>query len=86
MLWACDRGNGSAGCIQGSEFRVPLKDCLSQEGLCYLELVSLWEVHTPFSHPRVKFCANEAFQTSYSNERSGLFVLFLISLSRFRNL
>jgi hypothetical protein len=64
MLWSCERGNDSAGCIQGNEFRVPLKDCLSQEGLCYLELVSLWEVHTLFisSQPRVKICANGAFQ------------------------
>lgn len=59
----------TAGCIQGNEFRVPQKDCLSQEGLCYLELVSLWEVHTPsiLSQPRVKLSANAACQTSYSS-------------------
>lgn len=59
----------TAGCIQGNEFRFPLKEYLSLEGLCYLELVSMGEVHTSFisSEPLVKLYANAACQISYNN-------------------
>jgi len=87
MLWSCERDNDCAGCIQGNEFRIPLKYYLSQEGLCYLEMVSLCEDRTPSisSKLRVKLCTNAACHTSCSNARGSPFVRFLISLSLFCN-